>query len=821
MMIHTRAFLSITLALAFLACDDNTVNTSPGDTTLDQSGEDTAPADTAPQDSGEDTAPEDTGPQDTGPADTGEADTANADTQVEDTSDAEDTFVDPTGDRCNDAILPCPTGWVCEEGACALDCGSNARCEELCCEAGQVCYLGTCTSPGVSCTNTDPLACGAVGQCPEGEQCDPSIGNCMPLPTLTSCEYQPTANFSPELLWSWTGSSAEPAYGHAIATPAVADINGDGVSDVIVPVTQHIPGTPTVGGILCALSGAGDCQGGPRELWCTASTDPQVNWVASPAVADLENTGQLTIIVGDARNNGGGRLVNGIAGYDVDGQRIAGFGTDSSGTPVDINLYVGAPGVADLDNDGKAEVYAAFTVFDSQGKLLWQRPSDNGNGGFGAITIAVDLDGDDDLELVGGNMAYHHDGTEAWTAGAAARSAPDGWPAVADFDGNGTPEIVTVANSGVRIFNANGSLYSTSGATIAGRGGPPTIADMNGDGTPDIAVAGADSLTVFTVGSDSDHTLSTLWTTASNDFSSNFTGSSVFDFDGDGRTEVIYGDECFARVYDGPGDGQGGTTVRFEVPNTSCTGVEYPVVADVTGDGKAEFIVVANNAEAMNTACSPYATACRTRFSGYEPNNGVRVYRDANDNWVATRAIWNQHAYHITNVCDGRDSICSTVENRHAAIPSQEPPSHAFPSGAPLNSYRVNAQVDGVFNAPDLLVRGLRANLLGCPSVLEIVATVTNLGALGVPANTPVAFYLVDGNGGRTLLGVERTSLVLLPGGSQTLRLTLDPLDEALRNTEIIIDIVVDDDGTGAGSSNECDETNNTATMAITCSAIN
>jgi hypothetical protein len=41
------------------------------------------------------------------------------------------------------------------------------------------------------------------------------------------------------------------------------------------------------------------------------------------------------------------------------------------------------------------------------------------------------------------------------------------------------------------------------------------------------------------------------WSTAVSDYSSSVTGSSVFDFEGDGRAEVIYGDEYYLRIYRG------------------------------------------------------------------------------------------------------------------------------------------------------------------------------------------------------------------------------------------------------------------------------
>jgi len=161
------------------------------------------------------------------------------------------------------------------------------------------------------------------------------------------------------------------------------------------------------------------------------------------------------------------------------------------------------------------------------------------------------------------------------------------------------------------------------GDSRGGVGGPPTVADYDNDGQPEIGVAGASRYVVF-------ETNGTLkWATVTQDSSSNRTGSSVFDFDGDGSAEVVYRDELKLRVYRGT-DG----FVLFQTAMSSCTWHEYVLVADVDADGNAEIVAVANN------------------NCGFGPQRGVYVFGDANDNWVTTRRIWNQHTYHITNVRD-------------------------------------------------------------------------------------------------------------------------------------------------------------------------
>ncbi len=89
----------------------------------------------------------------------------------------------------------------------------------------------------------------------------------------------------------------------------------------------------------------------------------------------------------------------------------------------------------------------------------------------------------------------------------------------------------------------------------------------------------------------------------------------------------MYADERRLRVFDGTNG-----TVVFETEIGSATRLEYPIIADVDVDGKAEIVVVANE------------------FNNPTPLAGIFVYGTPSERWVPTRSIWNQHTYHITNI---------------------------------------------------------------------------------------------------------------------------------------------------------------------------
>ena len=111
------------------------------------------------------------------------------------------------------------------------------------------------------------------------------------------------------------------------------------------------------------------------------------------------------------------------------------------------------------------------------------------------------------------------------------------------MDGDG--EVVMVWDHKIAIINEHCHVTAEWRMLGEGTGGPPTIADFDGDGEPEIGVASALDYCVY------ETTGALLWAFGTTDESSHATGSTVFDFEGDGRPEVVYGDEVKLWILDG------------------------------------------------------------------------------------------------------------------------------------------------------------------------------------------------------------------------------------------------------------------------------
>ena len=639
---------------------------------------------------------------------------------------------------------------ACVADRCVLDCGARQSCGEgasaLCCADGDLCYLGACRTPGAACERTT--------DCEEGEYCESTVGRCLPRATEgEECLYMPeTDELSITEEWHWpapTGPVAFPTHDQVMMAPMVANLtddDGDGAidrNDIPDVVFHTFTGNDYWGnGILRAVSGDDG-----RELWPAPGVDPAYRTTPGGEVAIGELVAdspgpEIVACSASVRSNTPGHLLL-IA---ANGTLIRRFDT----APNDVPCGFDAPALADLDGDGTPEIVVRYLVAHADGTV--RRLHESGGASFPYLTVA-NIDDDPDLEIVGGDRAYDPDGTVVWI-----RDGSDGQPAlgaayvaIADLDLDGNPEVIRIG--GGKFIMA---LDGRTGATIWGPidinpaemegviatidaarpvpgvgGGPPTIANFDDDPNPEIAFAGGFAYVIF------EHDGTRKWYRETVDRSSRQTGSSIFDFEGDGIAEVLYNDERSFRVYRGP-DGE----VLDQRCSTSGTLREYPIVVDVDNDDHAEVVLMSNN----------YAFAC---LDGTPARSGITVFGHPENQWVRTRRIWNQHTYHVTNVDeDGR-------------IPAREADNWTTPG---LNNFRQNVQPDGLFDAPDLVLVDLTASTAGCPLELRLSVRVLNAGRSGAPAGVPVTFYDVTTD--RVRLGRVTTTRALLPGESELVTLT-------------------------------------------------
>lgn len=649
------------------------------------------------------------------------------------TSSASETDTGETGDACPSDLLCgvpavcCELGEACLQGACVTACESGIYCGEGCCDAGQVCLAEVCETPGAPCQDSF--------DCAIDEFCEPTLDACLPQPGEgPGCTFVPEpAPFEPVVEWSWTGSAILPGHDQVLSTPLVADLDGDQIPEVVIVTHDQGDGACDGGqAFLRVLEGESGAEvWGPEvEAYTPAAA---LALCRSPALGDLDGDGVIEIV---AHRFGGGLIA-----IRSDGS-IAWTSTLGDGVTPYQAYFAGLASIAiaDMDADGQAEVVSGATILDSAGRVLAGLGLEGaGNNGFGGgNSVIADVDEDGVQEVVTGAAAYRLDGTTLWVSGFG-----DGYGAIADLDLDGLPELVVTSANVVRIHDAGtGALLASLDMPGVGAGGPPTIDDFDGDGALDFASAVGDSYTIFTF--QEPMTIEVLWSVPTLDVSSSRTGSSIFDFEADGAAEVLYNDECYLRVYDGTsGD------MLIQIASSSGTAAQYPVAVDVDGDNNAELVVVSDDKYQIN-GITP---GCPNYQPGEQLRHGVFVYGDANDRWVRTRRIWNQHSYHITNVAvDG-------------SIPTFEPASWG-PQG--FNNYRVSAPGNGVFNAANLQVDLAVLLAQSCPDAVTLQATVRNEGSLGVEPGVLVEFFAGPDASGE-LIGSAQTSMALLPGQSEVI----------------------------------------------------
>jgi len=535
-------------------------------------------------------------------------------------------------------------------------------------------------------------------------------------------------------------------YPYRYSNAALGDIDDDGEAEIVI--------------IVQVVIGPGEEDSGLDTS--VPDTNPPAEGTGGTPPDSGSGPGEIPILPGDLPPPPEG---------DMGGCYVAAFTPELTVDWVSMEATVDcgghAPAIADLEADGNPEVIVgAFALSGSDGTVLWQ--GDRGVGAYawhaetGFHPVPADLDGDGLMEVVTGRSIYDYRGGVICDAGS---EEDDGYVAVADLDMDGEGEVVSVGNGLVRVFGMDCLATATWPLAGSGNGGPPTIADFDGDAEPEIGIASGTRYAIYEPDG------SMLWSTVVSDESSASTGSAVYDFEGDGRAEIVYADESHFWIFDGlTGD------VRYEsTDHASRTLHEFPTVADVDGDGLPEVIL--------------------PNGGGHQSENltGLTIIGSANLDWLPGRQVWNQHAFSLTNI------------NDDLSVPAPAQPNwplhNNFRSGDPQ-------PVSGS-SAPDVVPLSELCTLECERDTLVVRIRLGNEGAAIMRRDVPVSLYAEDVSGVRTYLGSAFSVAEVAPGettDTMVLRVDWSGYD----NQSLV---VVADDDEGLAWVPECVEDNNEATF--------
>lgn len=532
------------------------------------------------------------------------------------------------------------------------------------------------------------------------------------------------------------------AIGNSTASIAVGDIDGDGVPEIVVP--SEIAG-------FFILDNKGNQIMRADNQWAAAGHN-----VPAVAIANIDGKGFAEVVVG--------KNVFTFAKDMVTNKLVLLDKFDGQGVPNGNNGQGPISCIANLVGDSGQEIIAGTTVYSfpippagvtKRAECAMGDPSDFCKG---FLTMVWDA------QTVNGTVKVPNAQREGYCAIADVLGTNEMLAPGPQNPLDGNPEVVVISEGYLAIYNGKTGVqtrFKLLDASVPAGGGAPNVDDFDGDGFPEVgtafglrykmldlqdptmncpawptafddAVMGNQGNPARTPGAmcttDAQCNAGAVcnkikgectclhngWERITEDNSSRVTASSVFDFNGDGAAEVVYNDECWFRIYDGTN-----SQVLFKDHSPSRTRTENPVIADVDNDGNAEIVFCSNN---DTSSCS----------AGFNYPNGIAVWGDASDTWVSARRIWNEHAYHVTNVTES------------GAIPTKEPESWKPYNGRQYNTYRSNPRSYGV--APDLKVTGIQLSSpdAACGQLskkLEITVEIRNDGDERVGPGVVVAFY--------------------------------------------------------------------------------
>ncbi len=494
---------------------------------------------------------------------------------------------------------------------------------------------------------------------------------------------------------------------YPVPGPTIGDVNNDGTPELLISCYDRR---------IRVFTAYTENPAAPMTLWITSSAAAAelLDWTDTRvSLADFDGDGTPEVYAGsdiyrfDFSAPGGPTLVRVISGPNYRGRAMQNNYAQGSCNPAAVDIL----SVADCNGDpdcGGLELVAGPVIYS-----IDLDPSD-GDG----VQIKIQRD----LNQIQPGMKYE-----------------DGYTSVADLDLDGVLDIAVSGrrnnnSRGVYVWNKNKFLqFFPFPLNHPDSGSLPCIANVHDDGgtgpdLPEILVCCHLNFTCFNLNAAKKTPAAPYWWNLPTTDGSGWTGSTVYDFNGDGILEVVYRDEQNLRIlYGGPVPFPPGVDAQrnwFKTPCFSGTSDEYAVVADLDNDGETEIAITGQTTNLFNGG-----------------RGRIRVYESDSGPWVPSRNLWNQYNYFVVNVNDDLSIPAVQMLDHHLELP-------AIGSGKrPLNRYLAqrpvfNPNYEVTIPLPDA---SAQAGKIACsPDSLTIELRVCNTGDKVLKARMPVAFYQSD-----------------------------------------------------------------------------